>query len=163
MNMPLTTGHVERENMVLDRIAADIEAVKAPTIDTAACDAAGFNEKAITEPEWFHRDKEHAKGVLRGALGREPSVKECECFVFGVLHSSRKWATDHTFAGNRSDSYPNVAGNRLDTLGHDTPLVKGGQGRNGLDVNGTAAVFFTALAAIVVLGMIAYFAFGGHK
>lgn len=164
MNMPLTTGqksHLDTvrelsnaDRRAMDAIAADIKSMRAPAIDAAACDAAGVNEVATADEgrtypmdEWLD-----CRAFVRSFLGREPSNAETEMYRQGKLAR---------FAGNRSDAYGSVAGNSISTVGHDAPLVKGGQGRNGIDVSDAAAVMFTVLAAIVVLGMIAYFAFGG--
>mgnify|MGYP000440918996 FL=1 len=185
MNMPLTQGQIahadtvrelsDKDHTVLDRIAADIEAVNAPAIDPAACDAAGANEEAtsVSPITGFSGDERaYAAQFLRGAFGADWfNHSDLVSFMLGHregLRFARKNPpvgvgrfSSSDFAGNRSDSYPNVAGNRLDTLGHDTPFVKGGQGRNGLDIAESAKWLFVTLACMVVAYVLYRWANGG--
>jgi len=213
MNMPLTTGQIAHadtvrelsvnEKHILDAIAADVEAMKSPTIDAAACDAAGVNEAAT----------EYARRFIAGAKGWKPSdigEGDIDIFLLGrrdgrkeglrlnvarncpapdtrdISEKEREYLLmQNRFAGNRIHSYnlgnpfnattkllkdPTsgtafmdraVAGNRLDTLGHTTPLVKGGQGRNGLEVAESAKWLFVALACLFVAYVLYRWANGG--
>lgn len=173
MNMPIPKSEPE----ALDALAADIAKVQPPAIDQAAQDAATVNDSATSE--------EYARKFLAGAWGCHPTTIETVAFSAFILgrndgiKKADKYAAyvrnhfadaDPVFAGNRSDSYrPREDPEPFDEFtgpcpdddeqaaipdGYRVLPDSGGAGR-------WAAWFFVVLAAVAVLGIVAYYAFGG--